>query len=139
MYRRVYSAQAGSRQNPNPSAGTQRPSARSRTASGGGSAQSMNINAPKQQDPQLIDSPPQAPKPQPPPQKTTAQAVSSENILKSLFNKIPKSIYNRETGKLLGILTAEDLMLIALILMIADSDDNEDMALLIALVYILIA
>ena len=134
MYRRVYSAQAGSRQNPNPSAGTQRPSARSRTASGGGSAQSMNINAPQQQDPQLIDSPPQAPKPQPPP-----QAVSSENILKSLFNKIPKSIYNRETGKLLGILTAEDLMLIALILMIADSDDNEDMALLIALVYILIA
>ncbi len=57
-------------------------------------------------------------------------------ILRSLSKMLPPGIYNPETKKLFGLLTAEDLFLIALILMIADSDDNEDVALLMALVYI---
>lgn len=61
------------------------------------------------------------------------------NIVKSILNFIPPGIYNTETKKILGILTAEDLLLAALILMIADSDENDDLALLIALVYIFMA
>lgn len=61
------------------------------------------------------------------------------NIVKSILSFIPPGIYNTETKKILGILTAEDLLLAALILMIADSDENDDLALLIALVYIFMA
>ena len=61
------------------------------------------------------------------------------NIVKSILSFIRPGIYNTETKKILGILTAEDLLLAALILMIADSDENDDLALLIALVYIFMA
>lgn len=59
-------------------------------------------------------------------------------LIKTVLNFIPPGIYDRETKKLFGIFTAEDLFLAALILMLADSDDNDDTALLIALVYILL-
>ena len=66
------------------------------------------------------------------------QIISNPSgLFKSILNFIPSGIYNRETKKILGLFTAEDLLLTALIIMLADSDDNDDTALLIALVYIL--
>lgn len=89
------------------------------------------------------------PAPPPPPQpineqKKPPKSVINEptpnpsGLIKSIMNFIPPGVYNRETKKLFGFITAEDLLLAALILMLADSDDNEDTALLIALVYILL-
>jgi len=89
------------------------------------------------------------PAPSPPPQpinepKIPPKSVIHESttnpsgLIKTIMNFIPPVVYNRETKKLFGFITAEDLLLVALILMLADSDDNEDTALLIALVYILL-
>lgn len=89
------------------------------------------------------------PAPPPPPQPINEQKKPPKNVIneptpnpsgliKSIMNFIPPGVYNRETKKLFGFITAEDLLLAALILMLADSDDNEDTALLIALVYILL-
>lgn len=89
------------------------------------------------------------PAPPPPPQpineqKNPPKSVIHEptpnpsGLIKSIMNFIPPGVYNRETKELFGFITAEDLLLAALILMLADSDDNEDTALLIALVYILL-
>ena len=52
---------------------------------------------------------------------------------------IPSGIYNPDNGKIFGLLSPEDLLLIALILVLLDnSDESEDNTLLIlALVYIL--
>lgn len=54
---------------------------------------------------------------------------------------IPESLYNPETGKILGFLSAEDLLIAALILLLIDNScDDEDNSLLIyALLYILIS
>lgn len=62
-----------------------------------------------------------------------------DGILGSIFKLVPPFLYNRDTKKLFGILSAEDLLLIAFIIMLADSDDNDDTALLVALLYILIS
>ena len=89
------------------------------------------------------------PAPSPPPQPINEPKIPPKNVtheptpnpsglIKSIMNFIPPGVYNRETKKLFGFITAEDLLLVALILMLADSDDNEDTALLIALVYILL-
>ena len=58
-----------------------------------------------------------------------------------LLKFIPQSIYNPDTGKVLGFLSAEDLLIVALILLLIDNrDSDEDNSLLIyALVYILIS
>lgn len=58
-----------------------------------------------------------------------------------LLKFIPQSIYNPDTGKVLGFLSAEDLLIVALILLLIDNrDSDEDDSLLIyALVYILIS
>ena len=58
-----------------------------------------------------------------------------------LTNFIPQSVYNPETGKVLGFLSAEDLLIAALILLIIDSgDDSGDNSFLIyALLYVLIS
>lgn len=64
-------------------------------------------------------------------------AGDPSGLIQSILKFIPPGIYNRETKKILGVLTAEDLLLVALIIMLADSKDNDDTALLIALVYIL--
>ena len=58
-----------------------------------------------------------------------------------LLKFIPQSIYNPETGKVLGFLSAEDLLIAALILLLIDNrNTDEDNSLLIyALVYILIS
>ena len=52
---------------------------------------------------------------------------------------MPPSIYNRESKKILGFLTAEDLLLIALILLLSEKDEGDDSLTVLALVYILFA
>lgn len=52
---------------------------------------------------------------------------------------IPQSIYNQQTGKVLGILNTDDLFLIALILLLLDNDDEDNSMLIIALIYILLS
>ena len=54
---------------------------------------------------------------------------------------IPQSIYNPQTGKILGFLSAEDLLILGLIFLLLDSGDEcEDNSMLIyALLYILLS
>lgn len=54
---------------------------------------------------------------------------------------IPQSVYNPETGKVFGFLSADDLLIAALILLLIDNNcDDEDNSMLIwALLYILIS
>lgn len=54
---------------------------------------------------------------------------------------IPQSVYDPKSGKVLGFLSAEDLLLVALILLMIDTDDGEtDNSMLVyALIYILIS
>ncbi len=62
-----------------------------------------------------------------------------KSIINAVFNFIPNEIYNRDNKKILGSLTAEDLLLFSLILLVADSDDKDNIPLLAALIYILFA
>ena len=54
---------------------------------------------------------------------------------------IPQSVYDPKSGKILGFLSAEDLLLVALILLMIDAEDNDaDNSMLVyALIYILIS
>ncbi len=54
---------------------------------------------------------------------------------------IPQSVYDPKSGKVLGFLSAEDLLLVALILLMLDTDEaeGENSMLVYALIYILIA
>lgn len=52
---------------------------------------------------------------------------------------IPPALYNPESKKVLGIFSAEDLLLAALIIILLDNDSNEDPMLIYALIYILIS
>lgn len=54
---------------------------------------------------------------------------------------IPQSVYNPETGKVLGFMSAEDLLIAALIILIIDSSDEEtdNTMLVYPLIYILIS
>lgn len=56
-----------------------------------------------------------------------------------LFGLIPPSLYNPETKKVLGFLSAEDLLLIALIFLFLDNEDNDDPMIIYALLYILLS
>ena len=71
------------------------------------------------------------PPPKPP------QRTEESGFLDSILNLLPNELYNRKTKKILGLLTAEDLLLAALILLIADSDDQDSKALIFALIYIM--
>lgn len=56
-----------------------------------------------------------------------------------LENFLPKSIYNFETKKIFGILSSEDLLLIALIFLFADSGDEDSNLICLALIYVLLS
>ncbi len=80
------------------------------------------------------------------PQKERREESSHRSGKKGSFfgltGLIPQSLYNPETGKVLGFLSAEDLLLVALILMILDGGDEQEgdnVLLVYALLYILIS
>ena len=95
--------------------------------------------------------PPPAKAPCPPPHndskdnsahtKQTHQPPPQPKPSHPLTKFIPQSIYNPETGKVLGFLSAEDLLIAALILLLLDSDDASDdnSFLIYALLYVLIS
>ena len=60
-------------------------------------------------------------------------------FLDSILNMLPNELYNRNTKKILGLVTAEDLLLASLILLVADSGEKDSAALILALLYILAA
>lgn len=86
--------------------------------------------------------PPPAPPPPPLPKKPPKAEHAKEGGkgLQGLLERfLPLGIYNPETKKLFGILSAEDLLLVALIFLISDSEDEESKILILALLYLLIS
>lgn len=73
----------------------------------------------------------------------TSTPVSNEKKVSlnknSLLSFIPTSLYNPETKKVLGKFSAEDLLLVAMILVLLDSDCSDDSMLVLALIYILLS
>ncbi len=55
-----------------------------------------------------------------------------------LLGLIPRHIYNPHTKKILGFLSSEDLLLIALIFLFLESNDDDNPLLVLALVYVLL-
>ena len=72
--------------------------------------------------------------PAPPPPPPPPEQKQKNNPLLSF---IPSSVYNPENGKILGFLSAEDLLLIAMILMFLDSEEDGDNLMVYALLYVL--
>lgn len=61
------------------------------------------------------------------------------DFIDKILDLLPQGVYNRETGKFLGIATGEELLIGALILLILSRRESEDdTLLLIALIYILV-
>ena len=74
------------------------------------------------------------------PKKEPAPASKKTETTGNIFAKfIPSSLYNSQTGKVLGVLSTDDLFLIALILLLLDNDDEDNSMLIIALIYILLS
>lgn len=68
--------------------------------------------------------------------KKTVNAKSFSSLLQGI---LPTSIYNPQSKKILGFLSAEDLLLIALIFLYAENDDEDNSLMILALVYVLIS
>lgn len=78
----------------------------------------------------------------PPKQPHTNQPPPSpkgEKHKNFLFDLLPPALYNSETKKILGIINAEDLLLVALIFMFLDNDENDNQLIVYALIYILLS
>lgn len=85
---------------------------------------------PPRSGPSSADKKQESPKPKPP-----------EKHPHPLTKLIPQSLYNPETGKVLGMLSAEDLLIVALILLLIDGGDeaSDNSFLIYALLYILLS
>ena len=59
-----------------------------------------------------------------------------KNILEKF---LPENIYNPKTKKLFGILTSEELLLVALIFIVLSSDKEDSNLMCLALLYLLFA
>ncbi|MEG1441451.1 MAG: hypothetical protein RSB38_07790 [Oscillospiraceae bacterium] len=87
------------------------------------------------------------PPPPPPPQepekqkekKQQKQGKKQKEKNNPLLGLIPTTVYNPETKKVLGFLSTEDLLLIALIFLFMENDENDDPMIIYALIYILIS
>ena len=73
--------------------------------------------------------------------KSDIHKKSDANFSHPITKFIPQSVYDPKTGKILGFLSAEDLLILGLIFLLLDSGDEcEDNSFLIyALIYILIS
>ncbi len=81
------------------------------------------------------------PPPQQPQKRHIRHGKSSKNTgVGGIINRfLPSSVYNPETKKILGILTAEDLLLVALIFLFLDNDDEDNWAVVLALAFVLLS
>ena len=78
----------------------------------------------------------------PPPPSGASRPQNREKdglSVKPLLGLLPPSLYNPETKKVLGLFSAEDLLLAALILLLLDNEENRDPMLIYALLYLLIS
>lgn len=62
--------------------------------------------------------------------------ISLSNLISGF---LPPSLYNHKTKKIFGVISAEDLLLIALILLFSENEENNDPLTVIALIYILLS
>lgn len=90
--------------------------------------------------------PRQKPHPETPPPKRTNESPPKPQEKKKLqlpqnpiLGLIPTSVYNPETKKVLGMFSAEDLLLAGLIFLLLENEENDDPMLVYALLYILIS
>lgn len=87
-------------------------------------------------------SPSQNPKPRSNPQGSMPEDAHKKKLKlpqNPILGFIPSSIYNPETKKVLGLLSAEDLLLAAMIFLLLENEENDDPMLVYALIYILIS
>lgn len=76
----------------------------------------------------------------PPRGRSGNTARSEKSGISAMFDAfVPKSIYNTDTKKVFGFLTAEDLLIVALIFLFAENTENRDPLLIPALIYILLS
>ena len=68
--------------------------------------------------------------------KHQPHSFSLNNLINGFF---PPTFYNHKTKKIFGIMSAEDLLLIALILLFSENEENNDPLTVIALIYILLS
>lgn len=96
-------------------------------------------SGPVQRPPQQMKPPPskmQKPVPPKPPKPEVKKPHSPKNFLSGW---IPSSLYNPETKKVLGVLSAEDLLLAGLIFLLLENEEEQDSMLVYALLYILLS
>lgn len=72
-------------------------------------------------------------------QTSQDERAANSGILSILSSVVPSSIYNPATKRVLGFLTAEDLLIIALVFLFAENSEKCDPLLIPALIYILIS
>ena len=84
--------------------------------------------------------PPKTPIPPPCPHiERDCKEHKNKEGFKNPLKFLPKEVYNPDTHKFFGKLSGEDILIIGLILMVLDSDCNEDLFLILALLYILLS
>lgn len=98
--------------------------------------QSMNGNHSNPQSSNHNSNPQQSGNHNAPPQHGGKNTFNISSILNSI---IPSSVYNPETKKVFGILTAEDLLIVALIFLFSENSEDCDPLLIPALIYILLS
>lgn len=69
---------------------------------------------------------------------TPKQKSKDKSPYGPLLGLIPRHIYNPDTKKILGVLSSEDLLLIALIFLFLESSDDDNPLMVLALVYVLL-
>ena len=56
-----------------------------------------------------------------------------------MYKIIPRILYNPESKKILGLLSAEDLLIIALIFLFLDNTEEDNLLIILALAYVLLS
>lgn len=78
--------------------------------------------------------------PKTPPKREEKNSSCCEKREKNILEKfLPENIYNPKTKKLFGLLSPEELLLVALIFLFADSERDDSNLLCLALLYLLFA
>lgn len=67
------------------------------------------------------------------------KAPPSPSLAGVIHSLIPTSVYNPKTKKLFGVLSSEDLLIIALIFLFLENDEEDNSMTVLALIYILLS
>ncbi len=112
--------------------------ARSNSASGqqmhGQARQNSAQGQPRQNPGQNFK--PQNPQPSGGQQPHQKERKKSSDFLKNL---LPTSVYDPKRKKLFGIFAAEDILLVALIFLLLEKDDEDNLLMILALAYVLLS